>query len=144
MAVTAESLYEAAALGVSLLRKDYWGEALAPGTQLEVRVCAAGDDLLLVCRAAPALVRRCCRQSGGDAQEAEAERIAVSRSLTVTEFLVHTASVAESARSCGEPAVFDVSPSDVECRVIAPRQSRTAHCRSIRSPAVGDVLASVR
>ena len=36
--VTAQSLYEAAALGLSLLRKQDWSEPIAPGTQLEVRV----------------------------------------------------------------------------------------------------------
>lgn len=36
--VTAESLYEAAALGLSLLRKEEWSEPIAPGTQLEVQV----------------------------------------------------------------------------------------------------------
>jgi hypothetical protein len=36
--VTAESLYEAAALGLSLLRQAEWGEEMAPGTQLEVQV----------------------------------------------------------------------------------------------------------
>ena len=34
----AETLYEAAALGRSLLRKAEWGEAMAQGTQLEVQV----------------------------------------------------------------------------------------------------------
>src|SRR5207247_11295673 len=36
--VTAESLYEAAILGVSLLRDDGWAEQIAPGTQLEIQV----------------------------------------------------------------------------------------------------------
>ena len=36
--VTAESLYEAAILAVSLLRQDGWTEQIAPGTQLEVQV----------------------------------------------------------------------------------------------------------
>jgi hypothetical protein len=36
--VMAESLYEAAALGLSLLRKEEWAEPIAPGTQLEVQV----------------------------------------------------------------------------------------------------------
>jgi hypothetical protein len=36
--VTAESVYEAAALGVSQLRQDGWVAAIAPGTQLEVQV----------------------------------------------------------------------------------------------------------
>jgi len=34
----AESLYEAAALGLSMLRKEDWTDPIAPGTQLEVRV----------------------------------------------------------------------------------------------------------
>ena len=38
MEVTAESLYEAAALGLSLLLKEGWSEPIAPGTQLEVQV----------------------------------------------------------------------------------------------------------
>ena len=36
--VTAESVYEAAALGVSTLRRDGWADALALGTELEVHV----------------------------------------------------------------------------------------------------------
>jgi hypothetical protein len=36
--VTAESVYEAAALGVSVLKKSGWVEAAAPGTELEVQV----------------------------------------------------------------------------------------------------------
>jgi hypothetical protein len=36
--VTAETLYERAALGLALLRKDGWTEAIAPGTELEVQV----------------------------------------------------------------------------------------------------------
>jgi len=37
--VTAETLYEAAALGLNLLRSDDWVQALAPGTEIQVRVC---------------------------------------------------------------------------------------------------------
>jgi hypothetical protein len=36
--VTAESLYEAAVLGVKLLAQDGWVGAIAPGTQIEVQV----------------------------------------------------------------------------------------------------------
>jgi hypothetical protein len=36
--VTAESLYEAAALGVSALKDGGWADAIAPGTELEVQV----------------------------------------------------------------------------------------------------------
>ncbi len=36
--VTAESVYEAAALGVSALRKNEWADAIAPGTELEIQV----------------------------------------------------------------------------------------------------------
>lgn len=36
--VTAETLYEAAALGLSMLRKEDWADPVAPGTQLEVQV----------------------------------------------------------------------------------------------------------
>jgi hypothetical protein len=38
--VTAESLYEAAILGVSLLRQDGWVEVIAPGTEIEIQVGA--------------------------------------------------------------------------------------------------------
>jgi hypothetical protein len=38
--VTAESLYEAAILGVALLRADGWAEQLAPGTPIEIQVRA--------------------------------------------------------------------------------------------------------
>jgi hypothetical protein len=36
--VTAESIYEAAALGVSALKSDGWADAIAPGTVLEIQV----------------------------------------------------------------------------------------------------------
>ena len=36
--VMAESLYEAAALGLSMLRTEDWADAVAPGTPLEVQV----------------------------------------------------------------------------------------------------------
>jgi hypothetical protein len=36
--VIAESLYEAAAVGLSLFRTDGWAEPVAPGTMLEVQV----------------------------------------------------------------------------------------------------------
>src|SRR5436189_244106 len=36
--VTAESIYEAAALGVSALRKSGWADAIVPGTALEIEV----------------------------------------------------------------------------------------------------------
>jgi hypothetical protein len=36
--VTAESVYEAAALGVSALRNGGWADAIASGTELEVQV----------------------------------------------------------------------------------------------------------
>ncbi len=38
MEVTAESLYEAAVVGLSLLRQDGWVTTIAPGTQLDVQV----------------------------------------------------------------------------------------------------------
>jgi hypothetical protein len=38
--VTAESLYEAAILGVAALRADGWAEQIAPGMRLEVHVRA--------------------------------------------------------------------------------------------------------
>ena len=36
--VTAESVYEAAALGVSALRNSGWADAIAPATELEIQV----------------------------------------------------------------------------------------------------------
>jgi hypothetical protein len=36
--VTAESIYEAAALGVSALKNSAWVDAIAPGTELEIEV----------------------------------------------------------------------------------------------------------
>ena len=38
MEVTAGSIYEATALGVSALKSDGWGDAIAPGTEFEVQV----------------------------------------------------------------------------------------------------------
>ena len=35
--VTAESVYEAAALGVSVLKKDGWVDVVAPGSMIEIR-----------------------------------------------------------------------------------------------------------
>ena len=36
--VAAESIYEAAALGVSALKNSGWADAIAPGTELEIQV----------------------------------------------------------------------------------------------------------
>ena len=36
--VTAESIYEAAALGVKALKNSGWADAIAPGTELDVQV----------------------------------------------------------------------------------------------------------
>ena len=36
--VTAESVYEAAALGLSRLRRDEWADQIAPGTPIEIIV----------------------------------------------------------------------------------------------------------
>ena len=36
--VTAESIFEAAALGVSALKNSGWADAIAPGTELEIEV----------------------------------------------------------------------------------------------------------
>jgi hypothetical protein len=36
--VTAESIYEAAALGVAALKRDGWVEEIAPGIELEIQV----------------------------------------------------------------------------------------------------------
>ena len=36
--VTAESIYEAAALGVSALKNSGWTDVIAPGTELEIQV----------------------------------------------------------------------------------------------------------
>ena len=36
--VTAETLYEAAAAALMLMRKDEWGEPIAPGTPIEIQV----------------------------------------------------------------------------------------------------------
>ena len=41
--VQAESLYEAAALGLSRLRKDGWIEGLGPGSRLEIQVREPGS-----------------------------------------------------------------------------------------------------
>ena len=38
MDVTAESIYEAAALGVPALKSDGWADVIAPGTELEIQV----------------------------------------------------------------------------------------------------------
>jgi hypothetical protein len=38
--VTAETLYEAAALALSVLKQEEWGAVIGPATQLEVRVRA--------------------------------------------------------------------------------------------------------
>ena len=42
--VTAESIYEAAALGVSALKNSGWADAIAPGTELEVQVREAATS----------------------------------------------------------------------------------------------------
>ena len=49
--MTAESIYEAAALGVSALKNSGWVDAIAPGTELEIQVRepahAAADSSLV-------------------------------------------------------------------------------------------------
>ena len=63
--VTAESVYEAAALGVSALKKDTWVDVVAPGSDIEVRV----SEPAVCAEADPSLVRRCRCQPGRDAQK---------------------------------------------------------------------------
>jgi hypothetical protein len=48
--VTAESVYEGAALGVSALRNSGWAEAIAPGTELEIQVRAPATSHRLTVR----------------------------------------------------------------------------------------------
>jgi hypothetical protein len=54
--VPAESIYEAAALGVSALKSDGWADAIAPGTVLEIQV----REPATCHRLALQQIRRCC------------------------------------------------------------------------------------
>jgi hypothetical protein len=45
--VTAESLYEAAALGLAVLKQDGWIEGLGPGTKLEIPVREPGSSHII-------------------------------------------------------------------------------------------------
>lgn len=52
----AESLFEAAALGLSLLRQADWGDVIAPGTQLEGAGQGSADNAQRDAGTAPAMV----------------------------------------------------------------------------------------
>jgi hypothetical protein len=53
--VTAESIYEAAALDVSALKNSDWVDAIAPGTEFEIQVREPA-----ICPAHAAQIRRWC------------------------------------------------------------------------------------
>jgi hypothetical protein len=77
--VTAESIYEAAALGVSALKSDGWADAIAPGTELEMHVRGPA-----IChRLTAQQIRRWCDgvavSPRRDAEEATAEAAAGMR-----------------------------------------------------------------
>jgi hypothetical protein len=54
--VTAESVYEAAALGLSLLRRDEWANQIAPGTPIEITACEPATSHIV----SLAQIRRWC------------------------------------------------------------------------------------
>ena len=56
MEVAAESIYEAAALGVSALKNGGWADAIVPGTELEVQVREPATCHRLTVQH----IRRCC------------------------------------------------------------------------------------
>jgi len=60
--VTAESIYEAAALGVSALKSDGWADAIAPGTELEIQGREPATCHRLTGAADSSLVRWRCGQ----------------------------------------------------------------------------------
>jgi hypothetical protein len=68
--VTAESIYEAAALGASALKSDGWADAIAPGSELEVQVREPANVSSAHGAADSSLVRWRCSQPGRDAEEA--------------------------------------------------------------------------
>jgi hypothetical protein len=89
--VTAESIYEAAALGVSALKSDGWADAIAPGTELEIEVREPATCHRLTVQQ----IRRWCdgvAVSPDDAEEATVEA---------------TARVSDSAASMWVPASTD-------------------------------------
>jgi hypothetical protein len=74
--VVAESIYEAAALGVSALKNSGWVDAIAPGTELEVQVREPATCHRLTVHQ----IRRWCDgQPRRDAKEATAEATARMR-----------------------------------------------------------------
>jgi hypothetical protein len=56
--VTAESVYEAAALGVSTLRNSGWADAIAAGTELEIQVREPATSHRLAARFNAGVTRR--------------------------------------------------------------------------------------
>ena len=72
--VTAESIYEAAALGVSALKNSGWADAIALGTELEVQVREPATSHRLTVQQILSLVRWRRGQPRRDAEEATLER----------------------------------------------------------------------
>src|SRR5678816_3414321 len=68
--VEAETLYEAAALGLARLKKDGWIEGLGPGTRLEIQVRHPGSHHVLSVQQVQRWIDSEC-QSGRDAEEGE-------------------------------------------------------------------------
>ena len=60
--VSADSLYEAAIVGFSLLKQDGWVDPVAPGTRLEIQVQASRHDAQRFAGAASAMGRGHRRQ----------------------------------------------------------------------------------
>jgi hypothetical protein len=73
--VTAESICEAAALGVSALKSDGWADAIAPGTELDVQVREPGYLSSAHGAADSSLVRWRCSQPERDAEEATIKQL---------------------------------------------------------------------
>src|SRR5438046_1020081 len=71
--VEAESLYEAAALGLKALKTSDWIDVIGPGTRIDSGDAAAGRAFHDV-RAAAALAQRRRRQSGGRCPQETIER----------------------------------------------------------------------
>ena len=73
--VEAETLYEAAAVGLARLKKDGWIEGLGPGTRLEIQVREPGSHHLLSVRQVERWINRVNASPGETLKKAKLRQL---------------------------------------------------------------------
>ena len=71
--VEAETLYEAAALGIARLKKDGWTEGLGVGSRLEITVREPSTKHVISVQQLQRWIEWDCEESCGDLEEGEVE-----------------------------------------------------------------------